>query len=278
MSKVEIREIGKYWSVNSDGFLVNDHKEKELSSETQKIISILKKEIFEQIPYIHSIYLGGSYLTESVSEFSDINFMVLIDNLPSWYAPHYDVEAHQVSDDFEIKIQDITKNNLNIDLKFNIRIENPSFFKYDLLCGPFTNKCVWGTDLSISKLDFNLIHSGILDGLESEDHQYLRKSLNEILLFLEYIPDNQIFIIENKIRSYLKLLLRCCFNTVCKDLKLWTRDLYYCYYFFSKQNPDLEINVKNILDLFLNLGRSSSEIKIVLLESEKLIEHIILNS
>lgn len=73
----------------------------------------------------------------------------------------------------------------------------------------FTTKCIWGEDISINEIDFDLINESLLDGLEKEDQEYLKIELDEVIFVVQNLNQNEIRFVENRIKNYLKLILRC---------------------------------------------------------------------
>jgi len=278
---IPIKEIGEYWEVNSNNCIVNNYKNLELLPITKKIVELLLRDVFVYIPYVHSIYLSGAYLNRNITESSDIDFAIVLDNsgTSSEYIPEDDERLGKSLYEFKNNFQKILKHSLDINSKLDLTIESYDFFKFDLLNSRFISKCIWGSeDLSLNELNFDSISPKILDGLETEDHIFLKEEYDKILNIIEYFTKDQIIILEEKLKSYVKIILRCCFSTVCKKTKIWTRDLYYCSYFFLKENPDFKNDVEQLLNLYLNPQKEVSEVKKIILRSKNLIDHIIRQS
>lgn len=263
-----IEEIGQYWEVNSDNCIINNHKDLELLPIAENIKNLFLQEVFIHIPYIHSVYLSGSYLTGKVYESSDINFLVVVDNK---------VNVDNLENETDLLkqlIEDLIQKKLNSKIIVNINIQTLDFSKFDLLISRFMTKCVWGEDISLENINFDLIDKHILDGLEKEDQKYLKNTLNELIFVVENLKQDEIFFVQEKIKNHLKLILRCSFNSICKKIKIWTRDLYYCNYFFSKENPDLSHCSTQCLDLYLNINKEKKDILNVLYDANKLIDYV----
>lgn len=269
---IPIKEIGEYWEVNSNNCIINNYKNIELLPITNDIKSLFLKEVFNYIPYIHSIYLSGAYLNGKIIDSSSINFLVVtndrvnVDNLEN--------ELDSLKEILEISIE----KKLNSKILVDISVETINFFQFDLLVSRFTTKCIWGEDISINEIDFDLIDERYLDGLEKEDQEYLQTELDEIIFVIENLNQNEIYLIGERTKNYLKLVLRCSFNCVCKKIKVWTRDLYYCNYFFSKEKPDLEKYNTQCLKLYLNFDKEEKkEILKSLYDAKKIVNYICSN-
>ena len=265
---IAIEKTGEYWEVNSDNCIINNHKKLELLPITNDIKSIFLKEVFIHIPYIHSIYLSGAYLSGKILDSSSVNFLVVTSN---------EVNTDALENDLELlkeTVENSIQKHLNSKILVDISVETIDFFKFDLLVSRFITKCIWGDDVSLDTINFDLIDERFLDGLEKEDQDYLKKSIDEIIFVVENLKQNEIDFIEERIKDYLKLILRCAFNCICKKIKIWTRDLYYCNYFFSKENPKLSKYSIQCLDLYLNFDKEKEEILKVLYNAKKIVNYI----
>jgi len=258
---LEIQEIGVYWEVDSDNFLVNDYDKIELSDQLQSICSLFVEEIREFVQSntvskedIHSAYLRGSFLNGTNTIYSDINFLVL--------GP--DSGSEELLPYFNDHFSNLLKERFDIDIVVDTVIESVEFFLKDYL-ERFPIKCIWGEDLSLHRLDFDLITNECLDGTEKEDCKYLFDRLNATMMAASVIDIVGGYEWHLRGPAFIENFFRCALNTVCKKKKLWTRDLYYCYYFFSEEYPQFKDAMKSLLELYLNRDKSSEEIKDILL-------------
>lgn len=272
----------KYCEVNSNNILCNNFKEITLSNSINEVISILIDNVFLYIDNIHSIYIDGFDLYNDIDIESNptLNFIIVLGSSESEYFYDHDRDGELQKQLSSLKnlVTLESRVKLNILLDINIKLESISFFKFDLLECRFISRFLWGKDLSLDKLDFNLVNESVLDGLEEEDHSILRKSREELILFTRYLDKERMQIIKKKIQNYANLLIRCAFNSVCRDIKVWTKDPYYCYYFFSKENPDLENISKQILDICFNYDKNVSEIIDILNKSETIIDRVVMKT
>lgn len=270
----------KYWEVDSSNYLSNNFKEITFPFFTGEVISFLLEDIFDYIPNIHSIYLDGRdlYKTVEPGEKLSLDFVILFgsSDISDFYDVDRDEYLQKKLHSFKTLLVEKVRKNLNFELEVTLETDSISFFKSNLLGSRFMNRCIWGEDLSIDKLDFRLIDEKLLDGLEKEDQEVLKENRDEILKLLEYINEDQLSFFEYKIKHYLKLLLRCAFNCICRDIKIWTKDPYYCYYFFSKKYNDLEELSKKIFDLYSHYNMNVLEIYKIVEDSKIIIDKIVM--
>lgn len=264
----DLKNIGIYWEVTPDGFLVNNFAEEELTGIAKNISSLFLEEIFNFIPHFHSAYISGSYLNRTQTEKSDIDFLVLIENEET------EELTEEILDNFNPHLSAKIKQKFNLDIVVDTNVHCIEFFKEDLL-NNFIQKCIWGEDISYNRLNFDLITNNVLDGMELDDCHYLTDNLFEILAMISTIEELDDREWDQELRTYIKLLLRCCFNSICKKINIWTRDLYYCYYFFSKEYPEFESITSDLLSLYIDQNKSKEKIKTTLKESSKLIQYMV---
>ncbi len=265
---VEIKEHGCYWEVDSNNNLVNEDIQKELSPKTQKISDLFLEEIGKLSLEFHSVYIGGSYSTNTETEKSDIDFFVIITD-----KENVETLEENFKKKYSKKISTIIKEKLKVDIHVDVNVYHIDFFKLDYP-NRFIQKCIKGEDLSLSTICFDCINSKNLDGLENDDLNYLRLLNIEVIKFIDKNWETEKNEIDLLIQNYVKLLLRSCFNTICIEKKIWTRSLYYCYYFFTQEFPETENLTRRVLELFLNPRISKEEIKKVLKQSLFLVRHM----
>ncbi len=267
---MEIQQIGDIFKVDSDNCLVNDYDKIELSDKLQSICVLFVEEIRDFIKLnskneedIHSAYLAGSILTGTETSYSDLNFLVLGPDAGSeeWIPYFNEYFSNIIQERFEINITTA------------VVLESVEFFLNDYL-ERFVVKCIWGEDLSLHKIDFDLITNECLDGTERSDCQYLLDRLNDTMRAVETIDivgDYEWMVNGPK---YLKSLIRCAANSVCKKQRVWSRDLFWCCCMFSGEYPEFEDTLTEILDLYLNPNKSPERIKRTLTRSISIINHI----
>jgi len=265
---VQIKEHGCYWEVNSNNNLVNENIQKELSSKAQKISDLFLEEIDKLSLELHSIYIGGSYSTNTAIENSDIDFLIITNDKKIYQTLEKDFKQNHCE-----KVSKVIKDKLNIDIHVDVNVYDVDFFKSDYP-SRFIHKCIKGKNLSLSTISFDCIKSKNLDGLENDDLNYLRIVNREVIEFIDKYWETEKDEIDLSIQHYTKLLLRSCFNTICIDKKIWTRSLYYCYYFFTQEFPETKNLTRKVLELFLNPRKSKEEIKKVLMQSLFLVRHM----
>ena len=265
---VEIKEHGCYWEVDSNNNLVNEDIQKELSLKAQKISDLFLQEIDKLSLEFHSVYISGSYSTNTETENSDIDFFIIITD-----KENVETLEEDFKENYSTKISSVIKEKLNIDIFVDVNVYHVDFFKSDYP-NRFIQKCIKGKDLSLSTISFDCINSKNLDGLENDDLNYLRLLNIEVIKFIDKNWETEKNKIDLSIQHYTKLLLRSCFNTICIEKKIWTRSLYYCYYFFTQEFPETENLTRRVLELFLNPRKSKEEIKRVLGQSLFLVRHM----
>ncbi len=265
---VEIKEHGCYWEVDSNNNLVNEDIQKELSLKAQKISDLFLQEIDKLSLEFHSVYISGSYSTNTETENSDIDFFIIITD-----KENVEILERDFKQIYCEKISKVIKEKLNIDIFVDVNVYHVDFFKLDYP-NRFIQKCIKGKDLSLSTISFDCIKSKNLDGLENDDLNYLRIVNREVVDFIDKYWETEKDEIDLSIQHYTKLLLRSCFNTICIEKKIWTRSLYYCYYFFTQEFPETENLTRRVLELFLNPRKSKEEIKRVLGQSLFLVRHM----
>ena len=265
---VEVKEHGCYWEVDSNNNLVNEDIQKELSSKAQKISDLFLQEIDKLSLKLHSVYIGGSYSTNTATADSDIDFFIITNDIKKDQTTERDFKQNYCE-----KISKVIKDKLNIDIHVDVNVYHVDSFKSDYP-SRFVHKCIKGENLSLSTISFDCIKSKNLDGLENDDLNYLRIVNREVIDFIDKNWETEKNEIDLSIRHYTKLLLRSCFNTICIEKKIWTRSLYYCYYFFTQEFPETENLTRRVLELFLNPRKSKEEVKKILKQSLFLVRHM----
>jgi len=265
---IKIRKQGCYWEVDSSNNLTNEHIKNKLSRKAQKITNLFLEEIDEFVWDLHSVYISGSYVTRTETENSDIDYLVIVNN--SEYVESLEIKLKNV---YSKKISKIVKEKLNEDIHIDIGVYHIDEFKSDYP-NRFIHKCVRGEDLSMDTISFDLLTFNNLDGLELSDLNYLRKINKEVIDFIDNYWETEKNEIDLSIQHYTKLLLRCCFNTICIEKKIWTRSPYYCYYFFSQEFPEVKNLTMKVLEFSINPTKPKEEMKKILRQSLFLIRHI----
>ena len=197
---------------------------------SKEICSLFMEGVFINFTNIHSVYLSGSYASGTVTEFSDIDFHLVIDG--------------EVDDDLRDKAE-AYGDSLGLDIVVDVGVDSIEEFKDDYLFR-YTCKCIWGEDLSLDELDFDLFEYDIEKDLNELDR------LSSITYYCSF--GNKILGDVDKvdIREYIKHLLRTCFMTVCKETRVYTRDLQTCQYLFSQKYPEYDSITKELLDMYVD--------------------------
>ena len=265
---VEIEEHGCYWKVDSNNNLVNGDIERELSPKAQKISDLFLEEIDKLSLKFHSVYISGSYATNTETKYSDIDFYIIIADKENVKTLQTDFEEQYCE---EISV--VIKEKLNFDIHVDVNVHHIDFLKSDHP-SRFVHKCISGKDLSLTTISFDSLNSANLFGLKNDDLNYLRMVNREVVDFIDKNWETEKKLVDLAIFQYMKLLLRCCFNSICIEKKIWTRSLYYCYYFFTQEFPETKSITKKSLELFLNPRKSKEEIITVLKQSLFLVRHM----
>ena len=203
---------GKYW----EGTLYNDYRDVELDPIAENIT----EKFIRTLPPFHSVYIRGSHVEKTTSEYSDIDYLVV----------GREVSGRCYNDEID-----------GIDV--DVRVMSESDFRScpdDRFLEFVPLKCVAGQDMSLAEID-----------LYSIKHDYVDKSktLRNMLVNPEcngYVVD------EYTAKKYIKRLLRSCFDTVGPKLGIHTRSLSYCQYFFAQEQSEYALLSAELLCYYLN--------------------------
>ena len=208
---------GKYW----EGTLYNDYRNVQLDPIAEDITS----KFIKTLPQFHSVYIRGSHVEKTTSEYSDIDYLVVSSNTDQgrWYYGCY----NDMIDGIDVDVRVMTE-------KEFCKCPDERFLEFVPL------KCVAGKDMSLAEIDLHSIKHDYVDKSKT-----LRNMLDNPVCN-GYVKD------EYTSKKYIKKLLRCCFDTVGPKLGIHTRSLSYCQYFFAQEVSEYARLTAELLCYYLN--------------------------
>lgn len=244
--KIEIKPIGSYFDIDSDGYLINPASLEKIQEEYKPLIKEIidiYKEIYGE--HLKQVYLRGSVAKgEAIKGVSDIDTFAYVDLSPKY----------------------LKKNNTNRGMRKHL--EEKYDFIEDIEMSAFSlsdipndyiilnqSVCVHGDPLKVPKLR---------PGKELAIH--VSEFHNLFLWFEKFlVKENEAEEEIKKSCSWLmKRLLRVGFEITMEREKKYTRDLYLCYETFAKYYPEKETEMREVLTLALNPITDKDEIKRVI--------------
>ena len=207
---------------------------------------------------VHSLYIKGSRAYSEDSN-TDVDFTLI---------------SEKLSRDPEPSLQKYVKKKFGVDIDcivVNIK-------QFDAL-GRFESTCIYGEDLSSTSIHVSEIPFLWNSKPPFIDARYIFKMFDMVKWF-EDIFKNQIShpVVTLNIKFYIKNCLRYTFLTT--NLGVYTRDLYWCYYFIRDEYPEFSAIVKRLLEIYLVLDHNLlqenlSLVMIPIIDSKVLLQHCI---
>ncbi len=233
-----IKNIGTILSVNDNGYIVNQSSIEKITQPWSNIVSDIVEAYKKHIPNnIHSIYIKGSVSRGTpIKGISDIDCLALLHDVnidTSWKdSLKKDLESkYPFCTDFDLVDKDVKK---ITDGKNKIA---PVLLKT-------MATCVYGKDVIRDLPD-------IKPGKESLICTYGFKNFINKKIELLNNKDESIDI-KSQCKYIMKRILRTAFELVMEKEESFTRDLYPCYELFSKNYPEKEKEMKEVLFLAIN--------------------------
>ena len=252
-----IEPKGSYYTFH-DGYISRNIKP--IPKSSKEICDFVLDVLPISLDDIHSFYIKGSRAYSEDTN-SDIDFTIISEKLSrdNVWVENLKKSAKK---EFGVDVDCIV---------VNIK-------QFDAL-GRFESTCIYGEDLSstsihVSEIPF-LWNSKPPFILES----YLR-TMFDVIKWLDGVFKNNIShpVVTLNIKFYIKNCLRYTFLTT--NLGVYTRDLYWCYYFIRDQYPEFSEIVKRLLETYLILDHdllqeNLSLVMIPINDSKVLLQHCI---
>ena len=218
---------------------------------------------------VHSLYIKGSRAYSEDSN-TDIDFTLISEKLS-----RDDVWIEDPSEIMpESPLQKCVKKEFGIDIDCVVG----NIQQFDAL-DRFQSTCIYGEDLSSTSIPLSEIPFLWKSQPPFIDPRYIFKMFDMVKWF-EDIFKNQIShpVVTLNIKFYIKNCLRYTFLTT--NLGVYTRDLYWCYYFIKDEYPEFSAIVKRLLEIYLILDHdllqeNLSLVMIPINDSKVLLEHCI---
>lgn len=234
MEENPIREVGRFFDVDSDGYLINPASKEKIQEEWQPVVNdIIDAYKTEYGDALHSVYIRGSVSKgEAVFGISDV-----------------DTFAYVTSKKEEIKTDwmDSFEKEMVIKYPFAQGVElrvDPIEDAYNDRILILQSACIYGTDL-------NTEIPKIKVGKETLGHVY---SFSKNLAWFDkwMIKSQEPEKIKKSCTWLMKRFLRTGFELTMEHAGLYTRDLYPGYKVFAEYYPEKEAEMKEVLYLALN--------------------------
>ena len=240
--KIEIKEIGSYFDVDSDGYIINPASHKKIqekwSPAINSVIDLYKNEFGEKLK---TVYVRGSVAKgKAIENVSDLDTFAYI-HLEKESFPKGWTEEFRES--FQKEYPFI--NGVDIMLK-PVSIESQGMILLN------QSLCVFGEESGVSKIKVgkNLI-------LHAPN---LQKRFN---MFYEF-KENRKHKVNEECEWQMKGILRTSLEMLIEKSGKYSRDLYPCYKLFSAYYPEKEAEMQNVLHLALNPTNKIEEIEDVI--------------
>lgn len=234
MKEIPIREIGRYFDVDSEGQLVNPASMEKIQEEWLPVVSdIVEKYKAEYGSTLHSVYVRGSVgKGDAVAGISDV-----------------DTFAYVTSKKEEIKTDwmDLSEKEMLVKYPFiqgvELNVDPVGDASNDRIL-ILQSACVYGPDLG-------KMMSKIKVGKETLSHVY--SFAKDLSWFDEwYLKTQEPEEIKSCCMWLMKRFLRTGLELIMERAGLYTRDLYPSYKVFAEYYPEKDAEMKEVLYLTLN--------------------------
>lgn len=229
---MEIEPKGYILHTNQKGYFENPFTYKNINQESKLILDeVVKNIILNNQNKIDSIYVRGSFASNSqVENYSDID-LIIIHNQPLENLPEYFTwKDSTVKLDLELmpiqSLQDLDK---RFGTHFWIKTQSVHLYGKNLI-----------PDIQDFKADKKSA---------SKFGWKIPKLIKKTKIFLEK-ETGQSF--KNRTRWICRAIIRASVTLFMDREKIYTRDLVYCYRYFSKYYPEYEPQMKTLLEQSIN--------------------------
>lgn len=235
MSKeVKIQEIGAYFHIDQDGYLINPASIEKIQEEwkplVEDIVSVYQQRLGDAL---HSVYIRGSVVKGgAIKGISDVDTFAYANLL-----------REEIKTDWLDTAEKEVLNKYPFAQGIEFSIDPVTAAHEDRLM-LMQSACIFGTDLTSTMPKLKPGKNMVVHALTLEKrYQWLRDKL-------ETLED------EEELRKgclwLMKLFLRTGFELTMERSKTYTRDLYPCYKTFSEYYPEKESEMREVLKLALN--------------------------
>ncbi len=218
---------GYILQVNSEGYFQNPFQYQGMEEESKKLLHQICTIILDsQEPKIDSIYVRGSFASNSqVSNYSDIDLIIIhtqpLSNLPTSFEWN-----HQT---FKLDISLLDRTDIgNYDKYFGTHFMLKT-----------QSVCLWGTDRLSEIQDFPANKN-----TASKFGRNIPKLISKTKRFVEQEPDEDF---PQRTKWIARALIRASATLFIAREKIYTRDLVYCYQYFSKYYPQYQEEMKTLV-------------------------------
>ena len=240
---MEIKPQGYILNTNQEGYFENPFTYENINSESKEILSKLMYTIVsENQDKIHSIYVRGSFAGNyRVKNYSDIDLIIIYDqpliNLPEYFTWKdsifkLDLELMPIQ-----SLQDFDK---RFGTHFMIKTQSVHLY---------------GKDISLDIQEFKADKKSA-----SKFGWNIPKLINKTKIFLEE-PNQDL---NEKTKWICRAIIRASVTLFMDREKIYTRDLVYCYRYFSKYYPEYEPQMKILLEQAINPTFTKEELLLFL--------------
>ena len=235
---MKIESIGKFLSMDNDGFIINDLRIENIQPIWNEPIAIIVQQYHEYYnEKLHSIYLRGSVSRGlAVSYVSDIDTFALIysDDFIRWKSINKQEQIEQV---IQSKFPFVSGIEMNIaSFEQNFYLKNPRL----AMVIQTQSLSIYGNDISNDLPKFRPTDLCL-------NTKWFVNDLNDFKKKIE----NQTITLED-CKGVMKIIIRVGFELIVEREQQFTPDLYLCYQTFSKYYPTKEKEMRQALEYFLN--------------------------
>jgi hypothetical protein len=224
--KNEFKEIGYLIKENDDGKLILPERkiQENWKAPVDDVVSFLVASLPKE--NLHGIYLRGSVSYGcAIENVSDLDFVVL-------FRQHYSVKhLEEIANNYVTKKYPFVKY-VEIDCSFMDFMD-----EYNRWLFKVSTKHLYGINILEQIGDV-----GLLDIPKFVDGYIFHNAKNRF--------ENDLHI--DRCTSIMKTIMRELFGTLAHKERVWTRSMYYCFYYFVKNYPDAEDMAKKIVYLAIN--------------------------
>jgi len=244
MSTRAIEQLGTFWAMDSEGYVVNDASIDKITPPWSAIIDRAVQMYTSNLGNrLMSIYVRGSVSRgRGIPGWSDVDTFAIV--------------HHDGGELFEWKDAPWTQ-----ELEQEMRRTNDCFSKIESMLVTYTDDllrsrrglamviktqsaCLYGEDLAARIDRFRPGREMILD------LRWLRADIEGYVQKIQAAPDDQA--VRKACSSLMKVLLRNGFELVMERAGKYTTDLYLCYRTFAEYYPHKEADMRRTLELYLN--------------------------
>lgn len=235
---------GRWWRIDSAGFLQNDAQADAIQAEFKPVIDEVIEACLNHIEQdIHSIYVSGSVARGlAIRGKSDLNILVVTEYLSdpelimqNWIRPAEDRIAARYDSVSDVLIEICPQPWL---------LRDESEFSIGAFIVKTQSVCVWGSDISPDLPDYKITDRQIRIAIANDDTAQCKIYIDD---FMQEATNEPLQTVRYWGTELCKNLIRVAYSLVMVDGEGYTRDLDISSSYFLEKFPDQQDNIDTLI-------------------------------